>query len=292
MTYCFLTKREPITTADLSRVVTEFEKNNFQVVTKERLGLGGVVLKLHNFVPTDFQFLEKELKLDLNFNNYRIKLQKMLVADMDSTIINCECIDELAFYSEHYEKVMRITKKTMSGDLSFDMALKQRVKLLKGLRVQQLNDCYHKKIKINPGVRTLVKTMRSLGAVCAIISGGFSFFAERVAAETGFEKVYANKLIFADGMLTGAVETPILDQHQKKKILHELCSSEGVSASDVIAVGDGANDIDMVKKAGLGVSYFGKHCLTVQANFKIYYSDFRALLYFQGVKEIEFVSDV
>ena len=179
----------------------------------------------------------------------------------------------------------------MAGEVDFTEALQLRVKLLRGLTVKQLNHCYRKKIHFNRGARTLVRTMKSFGSFTSIVSGGFSFFANKVGGDIGFDKAYANQLIFEGNMLTGAVGSPILGPSEKQKVLQNLCNEQNIDLSDVIAVGDGANDIDMIRSAGVGVSYYGKLALTVKSDFKLYYSNLRALLYFQGIKESDFVTD-
>ena len=288
-TFCFVTKHHSITNSEIKKIETEFKKNNFEVIEQIRLGVDGVVLKIQNFHPTNFTYLEKTLALDINFSVKVAEIKKLLIADMDSTIISCECINELAEYAGVRSEVTLITEKAMAGKMDFSEALKQRVKLLRGLTVQQLSDCYNKKIHLNNGAKTLVKTMSSLGSASALVSGGFSFFAEKVAHEIGFDQAHANQLIFEGNMLSGAVRKPILGAADKQTILQKLCTDGNFDLCDVIAVGDGANDIEMVRKAGIGVSYYGKTNLTAKSEFKLYYSNLRALLYFQGIKESDFV---
>ncbi|PQM60158.1 MAG: phosphoserine phosphatase SerB [Rhodobacteraceae bacterium] len=290
-TLCFVTRNLSVTSTDVKKVEIEFEKNNLEVIEKTRLGVDGVVLRVKNLVFNDFTYLEQALKLDINFSSKAIKLKKLLLADMDSTIISCECIDELAEYAGVRHEVAAITEKAMAGNIDFVEALRQRVRLLKGLTIQQLNDCYDKKILVNKGAMTLVKTMGSLGSSSAIVSGGFSFFAEKVAREIGFDHVYANQLVFEGNMLSGAVKNPIMGSWQKQMVLHKLCNERNIEQCDVIAVGDGANDIDIVRNAGTGVSYYGKPKLSAISDFKVNYSDLRALLYFQGIRESEFSTE-
>ena len=287
--FCFVTKHGSVTNTEIKKIVTEFEKSTFNIVEQIRLGIDGVVLKIGNFFPKDFAYLEKELTLDINFSVSAIEIKKLLLADMDGTIIRSECIDELADYVGVRAKVAAITQKAMGGEMDFVEALEQRVKLLRGLTVEQLTDCYNRKIHLTKGARTLVKTMSALGSTSAIVSGGFSFFADKIANDLGFDRSYANKLVFEGKTLSGALENPILDAAKKKTVLQKLCIEGNFDLNDVIAVGDGANDIDIIRNAGIGVSYYGNMILTAKANFKLYYSDLRALLYFQGIKESEFV---
>jgi phosphoserine phosphatase len=290
-TFCFVTKHNNVTNTEIKKIETEFEKNNFEVIDQTRLGVDGVVLKIRNFLPKDFTYLEKTLELDINFSVKAIEIKQLLLADMDSTIISSECIDELAEYAGVRAEVTLITEKAMAGEMDFMEALQQRVKLLRGLTVQQLTDCYNKKIHLNKGVRTLVKTMNSLGSASSIVSGGFSFFADKIANDTGFDQAYANHLVFEGNMLSGTVTKPIMGAAEKQKVLQNLCVERNIDLCDVIAVGDGANDIDMIRIAGIGVSYYGKMKLTEESDFKIYYSNLRALLYFQGIKESDFATE-
>ena len=288
--FCFVTRDQCVTNNDIKKVKIELVKNNFEVVEQTRLGMDGVVLRVQNFFSKDFTYLERTLKLDINFSVKTIEIKKLLLADMDSTIITSECIDELAEYAGVRAEVSLITEKAMRGDLDFKEALEQRVKLLKGLTVQQLNDCYDKKIHFSKGARTLVKTMRFFGCSSVIVSGGFSFFAQKVAADIGFDKAYANQLVFEGNILSGAVKNPIIGAAQKRIILQKLCNEGTFAQGDVIAVGDGANDIDLIRNAGVGVSYYGKTKLNLESDFKLHHSNLRALLYFQGIKESDFIT--
>ncbi len=289
ITFCFVTKHESVTNTEIKKIVIEFEKNTFEIVEQIRLGIDGVILKIRNFFPKDFSYLEKELTLDLNFSVNEIGIKKLLLADMDGTIIRCECIDELAEYAGVRARVMAITQKAMAGEMDFIESLEQRVKLLKGLTVEQLTDCYNRKIYLTTGARTLVKTMNAFGSTSAIVSGGFSFFADKIANDVGFNQSYANRLVFEGNTLSGAIENPILDAAKKKIVLQNLCIEGNFDLNDVLAVGDGANDIEIIRNAGIGVSYYGNVILTEKSNFKLYHSNLRALLYFQGIRESEFV---
>ena len=245
-TFCFVTKYQSITNSEIKEIETEFKKSNFEVIEQIWLGVDGVVLKIGNFLPKDFTYLEKALALDINFSVKVAKIKKLLIADMDSTIISSECIDELAEYAGVRSEVTLITEKAMAGEMDFSEAVKQRVKLLRGLSVQQLSDCYKRKIHLNNGAKTLVRTMSSLGAASALVSGGFSFFVDKVADDIGFDQAYANQLIFEGNMLSGGVKNPILGAADKQIILQKICNEGNFDLCDVIAVGDGANDIEMV----------------------------------------------
>ncbi|KRA71670.1 phosphoserine phosphatase [Caulobacter sp. Root656] len=216
--------------------------------------------------------------------------KRLLIADMDSTIINVECLDELADFAGVKDKVSEITERAMRGELAFEGALRERVGMLKGLSVDALQACYDDRVKLNPGARTLVRTMAAHGARCALVSGGFTFFTSRVAEAAGFHLNRANTLIEEGGRLTGTVGEPILGKEAKLAALREETAALGLTPADALAVGDGANDLAMIEVAGLGVAYRAKPIVAAQAHAKVDHADLTALLYFQGYKAAEFVS--
>ena len=216
--------------------------------------------------------------------------KRLLIADMDSTIINVECLDELADFAGVKDKVSEITERAMRGELAFEGALRERVGMLKGLGVEALQSCYDQRVQLNPGAETLVRTMAQHGARCALVSGGFTFFTSRVAQAAGFHLNRANTLIEADGALTGQVGDPILGKEAKLAALNEEISALGLTPVDALAVGDGANDLAMIEAAGLGVAYRAKPIVAAQAHAKVDHTDLTTLLYFQGYKASEFWS--
>ncbi|PTS91200.1 MULTISPECIES: phosphoserine phosphatase SerB [unclassified Caulobacter] len=216
--------------------------------------------------------------------------KRLLIADMDSTIINVECLDELADFAGVKDKVSEITERAMRGELAFEGALRERVGMLAGLSVGALQTCYDERVQLNPGARTLVTTMAAHGARCALVSGGFTFFTRRVAEAAGFHLNRANTLIEADGRLTGQVGDPILGKEAKLAALREETAALGLTPADALAVGDGANDLAMIEAAGLGVAYRAKPIVAAQAHAKVDYTDLTTLLYFQGYTAAEFVS--
>jgi phosphoserine phosphatase len=216
--------------------------------------------------------------------------KRLLIADMDSTIINVECLDELADFAGVKDKVSEITERAMRGELAFEGALRERVGMLKGLGVEALQSCYDQRVQLNPGAETLVRTMAQHGARCALVSGGFTFFTSRVAQAAGFHLNRANTLIEADGVLTGQVGDPILGKEAKLAALNEETSALGLTPADALAVGDGANDLAMIEAAGLGVAYRAKPIVAAQAHAKVDHTDLTTLLYFQGYKAAEFWS--
>jgi phosphoserine phosphatase len=226
---------------------------------------------------------------DANIVPAEVRRKRLLIADMDSTIIGVECIDELADFAGLKAEVATITEAAMRGELDFESALIARVKLLEGLPAATLEECYAERVRLNPGAATLVRTMRALGAATALVSGGFSFFTERVAAAAGFDRHQANRLVVADGRLTGEVARPILGRQAKLAALQTISAAAGIASDAVLAVGDGANDADMVQAAGLGVAYHAKPALDAVADAWLRHSDLTALLALQGIGEQEWV---
>ena len=217
--------------------------------------------------------------------------KRLLIADMDSTIINVECLDELADFAGLKAEISAITERAMRGELAFEGALRERVGMLKGLAVAALQQTYDERVRLNPGARTLVRTMAANGARCALVSGGFSFFTSRVAQAAGFHSHRANQLGEADGKLTGQVGEPILGREAKLAALNEDAALFGIPLAETLAVGDGANDLAMIEAAGLGVAYRAKPVVAAQADAKVDHTDLTALLYFQGYAANQFITD-
>ncbi len=228
--------------------------------------------------------------LDFNFVPSGNRRKKLLIADMDSTIIPVECIDELADFAGLKDKVSEITERAMLGELDFESAIDERVLLLAGLDEQALRQCYEERISLNPGARVLVQTMNGLGAMTALVSGGFTYFTNKVAAEAGFQMNRANILEIENAALTGKVRRPILGREAKLESLSALCAERGIMAQDVIAVGDGANDLMMIEAAGMGVAYHAKPALKSAADVVLDHSDLTALLALQGIAEADYLS--
>lgn len=214
--------------------------------------------------------------------------KRLLIADMDSTIINVECLDELADFAGVKAQVSEITERAMRGELAFEGALRERVGMLKGLSTSALQTCFDERVRLNPGAETLVRTMAAHGARCALVSGGFTFFTSRVADAAGFHLNRANTLIEQGDALTGEVGDPILGKEAKLAALNEETSALGLTPADALAVGDGANDLAMIEAAGLGVAYRAKPIVAAQAHAKVDHADLTALLYFQGYRAEEF----
>ena len=210
--------------------------------------------------------------------------KKLLVADMDSTIIGQECIDELADYAGLRDKVARITERAMQGELDFRGALRERVQLLAGLDERELKRCLDERVEVTAGAETLVQTMRAGGASCLLVSGGFLSFAEPVARKVGFDRVKANRLVFAGGKLSGEVGDPIVDAMAKRDALVEAREQLALVPADVLAIGDGANDKLMIEEAALGIAYRAKPALVEVADAELKHHGLDALLWVQGVR--------
>ena len=213
--------------------------------------------------------------------------KRLLVADMDSTIIGQECIDELADFAGLKSEVADITEQAMQGKIEFSASLRARVQLLAGLEESTLARCLNERVRTNPGAETLVQTMRAGGASCLLVTGGFLSFAEPVARMVGFDRVRANRLIFAGGRLSGEVGDPIVDAMAKRDALIEAREELGLTKADVLGVGDGANDRFMIEEAGLGIAYRAKPSLVEVADAELRHHGLDALLWVQGVPRHE-----
>ena len=214
--------------------------------------------------------------------------KQLLVADMDSTLIGQECIDEIAAFMGFKPKIAQITERAMRGEIEFEPALRERVALLKGLEETALQTIFDEQVKLSPGARTLARTMAAHGARTVIVSGGFTYFTGRVAQAAGFDAHYANELEFSDGRLSGRVIEPILGQQAKLDMLREQREALGLATGDTLGVGDGANDLAMLGEAGLGVAYHAKPIVAAEADARIDHGDLTALLFAQGYKRREF----
>jgi len=222
-------------------------------------------------------------EVDVNFVPVANREKKLLIADMDSTIIPVECIDELADFAGVKAQISKITEAAMRGEMGFEESLEARVTLLKGLDEAALARAYAERISLNPGARVLVQAMNDRGAYTALVSGGFTYFTEKVGADAGFAHTRANVLEMADGVLSGTVRHPILGREAKLEAMDELCAKRGISRADVIAVGDGANDLAMIEGAGIGVAYKAKPALQAAADVVLDHSDLSAILAIQGI---------
>ena len=230
-------------------------------------------------------------QVDANIVAAQGRRKKLLLADMDSTIIGCECLDELADFAGLKPQIAAVTERAMRGEIEFESALRERVAHLRGMPSSMLERTYDERVALNPGARALVRTMAESGAATMLISGGFSFFTSRVARVAGFSNHQANELVIVDGKLTGTVREPILGRSAKREALRLLAREAGVSLDDALAIGDGANDLGMIGDAGLGVAYRAKPIVAEAANARLDHSDLEAALYLQGYRDDEVVRD-
>ncbi|WP_318761279.1 phosphoserine phosphatase SerB [Aminobacter niigataensis] len=226
--------------------------------------------------------------IDFAVQDNATRRKKILIADMDSTMIDQECIDELADEIGVKDRVADITARSMNGEIAFEPALRERVALLAGLDASVIDRIIDTRLTLASGGKALVATMKAHGAYTALVSGGFDVFTSRIAAKLGFDEDRANHLIEADGRLTGKVSEPILGRAAKADALNEISARLGLTVDDAIAVGDGANDLDMIRLAGSGVALHAKPSVAAEARIRIDHADLTALLYLQGYSRSDF----
>jgi phosphoserine phosphatase len=230
-----------------------------------------------------------DLPVDIVVQPRAHRRKRLLIADMDSTMIGQECIDELADLLGVKERVAAITQRAMSGEIAFEPALRERVALLTGLPASVVDEVIAGRIRLTPGGPTLVATMRANGAYTCLVSGGFTLFTERIAAMLGFDENRANRLVVENGRLSGRVEEPILGREAKLATLNDLTARLQLGRAETLAIGDGANDLAMLAAAGLGIAYRAKPRVAERARARIEHSDLTAMLYVQGYRREEFV---
>ncbi len=230
----------------------------------------------------------QKLGIDLCIQMAQGRAKRLLIADMDSTMIHQECIDELADEAGFGPRVAAITARAMNGDLDFETALRERVALLRGLPEDVINHVIDTRITLMEGGPVLLATMRARGAYCALVSGGFTAFTAAIAAQLGFDENRANTLLVENGQLTGHVAMPILGREAKMQALTEISARLGITPDDAIAVGDGANDLGMLGLAGAGVALHAKPSVQAECSLRINHGDLTALLYLQGIPAAEF----
>lgn len=226
-------------------------------------------------------------RVDVNVVPTARRRKRLLIADMDSTIIGCECIDEIADFAGIKPQIAEITERSMRGEIPFEGALRERVALLKGLAESTLDRVFAERVRLNEGARLLVRTMAAHGAVTALISGGFTYFTSRVAEAAGFATHQANELLVEDGALAGRVREPILGREAKREALLRLARQHNIDVADTLAIGDGANDLAMINEAGLGVAYRAKPVVAAAAHARLDHSDLSAALYLQGYRDTD-----
>ncbi len=249
----------------------------------------------------DLHFEDKTAKIDPNLfiyldqNKFDWAIQetlnrnkKLFLSDMDSTIIKQECIDELAHYAGVREEVSLITEKSMNGEISFTEAFVERVGLLKGMDVNVLDKVYLN-IELNDGAEILLKNLCKRDIHTVLVSGGFTYFTDKLSKKLGFRENYANKLEILDNIITGKILPPVIDGKAKRDILDKITQKLNINRHDVVSVGDGANDIEMISNSALGVSYYGKNILKNRANAQINNTNLSSILFFIGLKEADII---
>ena len=249
----------------------------------------GEALEVSSEREAEVRKLSAGLPIDINLVPIANRRKKLLLADMDSTMIQQECIDELGVVAGVGDYIKAVTARSMRGEIDFEEALKERVALLKDLPETVIQQVIDTRLTFMPGGKVLLATMKKHGAYTALISGGFTAFTSHVSQALGFHENRANTLLVSDGRLTGKVGMPILGKDAKVESLLRICSVHGLSQTDVLAVGDGANDIPMLQAAGMGVALHAKPKVQEQAGFVVNHGDLTALLYLQGYSWETFV---
>ncbi len=255
----------------------------------------------HNESHETLFYLKELQKLNIEIKNHmpdfvdciilpkKNRKKKLLIADMDSTIIKEETLDEVANYLGVSKKISKITELAMDGKIDFEEALRERVNLLKGTNIEILKLVLEKHITINDGAEILIKTSKKNHCKTALVTGGFSLFSNEIGKKLGFDYVISNSLELNGNHLTGNLIGKIIDRAEKKKSLEDLAKKNGINRIETLAVGDGANDIDMIKQAGIGVSYYGKTKLQEDADINISNGNLTSILYIQGYEKKDFV---
>lgn len=287
-----LIAKESLNERDIQSAIASLDEGGATITRQSDLVDGRVLDIFFDGDPaTARKHLEEiEGDIDVAVQPEANRLKKLLISDMDSTMITVECIDELADYAGIKSEIAAITERAMHGELDFEEALRGRVALLEGLETAAIQLCLDERVKIMPGAQTLVRTMAGAGAATILVSGGFTKFAKPVAQAIGFESFHANVLGEAAGLLTGGLDGPIVDSTRKDELLQSAAQEGGLSLESCLAIGDGANDIPMLQRAGLGVAYHAKPKAAAAADVAIKYNDLTALLYMQGIAADQWVT--
>ncbi|MFD2206992.1 phosphoserine phosphatase SerB [Kiloniella antarctica] len=290
-----LTSAKTIPLIAKEKCIQILQNTKFEILGENILGQNALEILFCGDISNCIGQIKSQLDnmgIDANALPIMGRQKKLLIADMDATIITTECVDELATLHGVSSQVKILTDKAMQGILNFEASLRARVSLLEGLPFSSIEEAYHKHIKLTEGACTLVQTMNQNGAVTILATGGFTCFAEPIAKRVGFQHYRANQLEIKHQRLTGRITPPILGKESKESILIEFMEKHNGTISNTLAVGDGANDSAMISAASLGVAFHAKPALKKETNIHINHSDLTALLYLQGYREDEFVSSV
>jgi len=287
------TDTDNIISSETIEVIEDYLEIRFKIhwIEKE-IACDLIPQKLNTDKNKDFikkiEIICNKLKIDWSFQAVANRKKKLLFCDMDSTIIGQECIDEIGRYIGKYDKISEITEEAMRGKLTFNEALEKRVRMLKDVTEDQLEEIYKSSIKLNKGADTLISTMKKHSAHTVLISGGFTFFTSRIASQISFDEHYANELVFKEKKLTGELNLPILGSNEKYKKLIEISKKMNISNKDTVSIGDGANDIKMIEHSNLGIAYKAKPILKYYANSQINHTNLTSALYFQWFSKRDF----
>ena len=284
LNFCVVTSHKEITSSEIA-----FLKNRLNAERVDVLGSCGVQFQVHPENITEELKLERNKKIDINFITEDERSVHLLVSDMDGTILEEECIDEIAQLVGKGPEVRSITAKAMQEGLNFEEALQKRLALLKGTELEVLQHCLSKKINVRPGAAVLFKTFKKHFGKTAILSGGFTFFSDHIQKELEADFSFANVLEYKENRLTGKALGTIVNADKKLELMKQLIARQGKKSSKVVAVGDGNNDIRMILESGVGISFKGSDHLNLSAKHVLKNSDISAILYLLGLKEEQFV---
>ena len=287
------TNQDNIISSETIEVIEDYLEIKFKIHwIEEGIACDLITSKLNSDENKDLikkiEIICNKLKIDWSLQAAANRRKKLLFCDMDSTIIGQECIDEIGRYIGKYDKISEITEEAMQGKLTFNEALEKRVRMLKDVSEDELEEIYKSSIKLNKGANILISTMRKHNAYPVLISGGFTFFTSRIASLISFNEHHANELIFKEKKLTGELEFPILGSNEKYNKLIKISKKMNISNNDIVSIGDGANDIKMIEHSNLGIAYKAKPILKYYANSQINHTDLISALYFQGFSKSEF----
>jgi len=287
---------EALTLSALARASLSAEKVRWLSKTEGSLAVEAIITEAERDDPRlqDLAISCKDVAgagIDWALTPLTNRKKRLLICDMDSTIIAEECLDELADFAGLKAEISAITERAMAGELNFEEALTTRVGMLEGLSLDAIAQCYKDRIHLNPGAKTLVATMKANGAHCLLVSGGFTDFTQRVAQAAGFDGHHANTLLNDGQALTGKVGMPILGREAKLDRLSAAASAHGLTPADALAMGDGANDLAMITAAGLGLAFRAKPIVAAKAHAAINATDLTTALFFQGYSADQFITE-